>query len=284
MKRKILIVDDEQDIRDVLAMALADMGHDVLTAGEGEQALRLFREASPPIVVTDIKMPGMDGIDLLQKLKQENPETEVIMITGHGDLDLAIRSLKCEATDFITKPINIDVLEIALRRAEERIVTRRQLREYTEHLEQLIREKSELREPPVVVGVDDRTPSPTASRGCSRDWTVGFIWWTPGFPRRTRRTLTEGWEAVKLTISRIRKMMLDILYYAKERELQTEGVDLARFAAQLATLFGKRMREQHIEFVSEVDPLAGEFEADPDVSAGGPGQHFRQRRGCLPER
>ena len=67
MKRKILIVDDEQDIRDVLAMALADMGHDVLTAGEGEQALRLFREASPPIVVTDIKMPGMDGIDLLQK-------------------------------------------------------------------------------------------------------------------------------------------------------------------------------------------------------------------------
>jgi len=54
MKRKILIVDDEQDIRDVLAMALADMGHDVLTAGEGEQALRLFREASPPIVVTGV--------------------------------------------------------------------------------------------------------------------------------------------------------------------------------------------------------------------------------------
>ena len=73
----------------------------------------MFRELSPAIVLTDIKMPGMDGIELLRHIKAESPDTEVIMFTGHGDMDLAIKSLKYEATDFVTKPINDEILEIA---------------------------------------------------------------------------------------------------------------------------------------------------------------------------
>ena len=83
----------------------------------------------------------MDGIELLQKIKHENPETEVIMITGHGDMELAIRSLKNEATDFITKPINVDALEIAVQRAKDKIIIREKLQEYTENLEKLVHEK-----------------------------------------------------------------------------------------------------------------------------------------------
>ena len=124
MEKKILLVDDEKDIRDVLRLPLMDLGFEVLEAENGEDALRLFENAQPPMILTDIKMPGMDGIELLQKVKHVNPETEVIMITGHGDMDLAVKSLKYDATDFITKPINVDVLEIALRRAAERILTR----------------------------------------------------------------------------------------------------------------------------------------------------------------
>jgi PAS domain S-box-containing protein len=142
MDEKILIVDDEEDIRVVLRISLADLGYEVFTAENGEEALRIVREVNPPIVLTDIRMPVMDGVELLRKIKQEDPETEVIMITGHGDMDLAIKSLKHEATDFVTKPIKDDVLEIALKRAHERISMRRQLREYTEHLEDLVREKS----------------------------------------------------------------------------------------------------------------------------------------------
>ena len=139
---KILLVDDEEGIRKVLGISLADIGYDVLTAENGEKALRIFKEFQPPVVLTDIKMPGMDGIELLHKIKTENPETEVIMITGHGDMNLAIKSLKYEATDFITKPINPDALEIALMRAHEKISMRQQIKEYTENLEQLVREKS----------------------------------------------------------------------------------------------------------------------------------------------
>ena len=142
MDERILIVDDEEDIRVVLKISLSDLGYEVFTAENGEEALRILKETNPPIVLTDIRMPVMDGIELLRKIKDGDPETEVIMITGHGDMDLAIKSLKHEATDFITKPIKEDILEIALKRAHERISMRRQLKEYTEHLEELVREKS----------------------------------------------------------------------------------------------------------------------------------------------
>ena len=142
MGERILIVDDEEDIRAVLDISLSDLGYEVYTAENGEEALRILSEINPPIVLTDIRMPVMDGIELLRRIKQANPETEVIMVTGHGDMDLAIKSLKYEATDFITKPIKDEVLEIALKRALERISMRRQLKDYTEHLEDLVREKS----------------------------------------------------------------------------------------------------------------------------------------------
>jgi len=139
---KILVVDDEEGIRKVLGLSLADSGYQVFTAENGEQALKVFRKTQPAIILTDIKMPGMDGIALLQKIKQENSDTEVIMITGHGDLDLAIKSLQSEAIDFVTKPINDDVLEIALNRAHEKISMREQLRAYTENLEALVKVQS----------------------------------------------------------------------------------------------------------------------------------------------
>jgi len=130
MEKTILLVDDEPDIREVLNISLSDIGYKVLTAENGADALNIFKNADIPVVITDIKMPGIDGIELLRKIKHENPETEVIMLTGHGDLDLAIKSLKFEATDFITKPINDDALELALVRAFEKIAMRKKLREY----------------------------------------------------------------------------------------------------------------------------------------------------------
>jgi PAS domain S-box-containing protein len=143
MEDRLLLVDDEDGIRKVLSIALADSGYVVLTAGSGEEALEIFRKEQPPVVLTDIKMPGMGGIALLKAIKKESPDTEVIMISGHGDMDLAIESLKSEAVDFVTKPINDDVLSIALKRAREKIDTRQQLRQYTDNLEKLVAEKTE---------------------------------------------------------------------------------------------------------------------------------------------
>jgi len=142
MGASILLVDDEEGIRTVLGISLADAGYHVTTAASGEEALARFAERKPDIVLTDIKMPGLSGLDLLERLKAADPEVEVIMLTGHGDMDLAIQSLKRDATDFLTKPVNDDMLEVALRRARERIDMRRRLRGYTENLEQMVRDQS----------------------------------------------------------------------------------------------------------------------------------------------
>jgi len=130
MKKTILLVDDEADLREVLDISLSDAGYNVLTAENGEQALNILKKTDVPVVITDIKMPGIDGIELLRRIKSNHPETEVIMLTGHGDLDLAIKSLKHEATDFVTKPINDEVLEMALQRAFDKTLMRQKLKEY----------------------------------------------------------------------------------------------------------------------------------------------------------
>ncbi len=138
----VLLVDDEADVRDVLKVSLEDLGYTVVCAEDGEEAVSLFKEHTPPIVLADIKMPKMDGIELLEKIKQMNPETEVIMITGHGDMNFAVRSFRFDATDFITKPIGMEPLERALKRARDKITVRRQFYDYTRNLETMLSEKN----------------------------------------------------------------------------------------------------------------------------------------------
>lgn len=138
----VLLVDDEADVREVMGISLEDLGCEVIYASDGDEAIERFREHTPPIVLTDIKMPGMDGIELLEKIKRIDPETEVIMITGHGDMSFAVRSFRFDATDFITKPIGMEDLERALKRAREKITVRKQFYEYTSNLEAMLSEKS----------------------------------------------------------------------------------------------------------------------------------------------
>ena len=260
-KWPILLVDDEEDIRDVLSLSIADMGYAVHAAENGEQALDVFRQIDPPIVMTDIKMPGMDGIELLQKIKRENPETEVVMITGHGDMDLAIKSLKFEATDFITKPINVEALEIALKRVQDKIVMKRQLKTYTQNLEALVREKTELQDHLSSLGLMIGSIS-HGIKGLLTGLDGGMYLVESGFSKENQDQIKEGWETVKLMVDRIRKMVLDILYYAKERDLRWERVDPLSFAEDLAATFAPKAKNQDIEFVQEFDETVGEFEID----------------------
>jgi two-component system NtrC family sensor kinase len=137
--QKILLIDDEEDIVRVLSMSLKSEGYDVVSALSGKEGLDVFKKESPDIVLTDIKMPGMDGIEVLKEVKKINSETEVIIITGHGDIDTAIEALQYGASDFINKPVRDEALSIALDRAIEKIDIRQKLREYTDDLENMVK-------------------------------------------------------------------------------------------------------------------------------------------------
>ncbi|MBC2711925.1 MAG: response regulator [Desulfosarcina sp.] len=131
----VLIIDDEKDIRDVTALTLMDAGYAVETAADGAEGLALCEQFSPRIVITDIRMPRMDGIQVLETIKQRFPDTEVIVATAFGEMTIAIRALQLDASDFITKPIHTEAMMVALERARHRYRTRKQLKDYTRHLE-----------------------------------------------------------------------------------------------------------------------------------------------------
>ncbi len=137
---KVVLIDDEQDIRDVLNLALQDSGYDVFSAEDGETGLRICEAEFPQIVITDIRMPGMDGLQVLASLKKKIPDIEVIVATAFGEMDVAIQALQLDASDFITKPISDEALHLALSRAKARFTSKKQLKDYTALLE---REKAE---------------------------------------------------------------------------------------------------------------------------------------------
>jgi DNA-binding NtrC family response regulator len=116
MKRIILIAEDEEKMRRVLEVNLQDQYH-VLLAKDGEQALRLFKENEINLLLTDMRMPGKDGLSLLQEVKRLRPEIPVILITAYGTIESAVSAMKEGATDYLLKPIQMEEVELVIQRA-----------------------------------------------------------------------------------------------------------------------------------------------------------------------
>ncbi|MCU0597662.1 MAG: sigma-54 dependent transcriptional regulator [Desulfobacterales bacterium] len=113
----ILIVDDETSILKTLSGILSDEGFETITASNGYEALKILDSESPDLVLLDIWMPGIDGIDTLKEIKKIQPATPVVMITGHGTIETAVNATKIGAFDFIEKPISIDKVIVAINNA-----------------------------------------------------------------------------------------------------------------------------------------------------------------------
>src|SRR5262245_23901935 len=119
-KGRILVVDDEANARTALAELLRDEGYQVETAADGFKALPKLEEFAPDLLLTDLKMPGMDGIDLLRRARERDPECAAVVMTAYGAVDTAVAAMRQGASDYLTKPINVDELSVVLDRALER--------------------------------------------------------------------------------------------------------------------------------------------------------------------
>ncbi len=118
-RQKILVVDDEQLIRWSLEQNLKKQGYEVFTAGSGEEALRLVREELPELVLLDIQLPGINGLETLERIKEHDEEVTVIMVTALGVLETAVKAMRLGAYDYINKPFNLDELAIVIKKALE---------------------------------------------------------------------------------------------------------------------------------------------------------------------
>ncbi len=117
--KRILVVDDEENLRRVTQLKLQQAGYEAMTASDGSQALDVLSKHSQDLVLTDLKMPGMSGIDLLRKVKEEYPEVIVVVVTAYGTIESAVEAMRLGAYDFIIKPVNFDGLKLIVSRALE---------------------------------------------------------------------------------------------------------------------------------------------------------------------
>ncbi len=116
----VLLVDDEADFRELLAKRLGKRKLKVLTAGDAAEALRLLASIPVDVVVLDVRMPGMSGTDALREIKTRLPDVEVLMLTGHAQLDVALAGMELGAFDYLLKPVDIDALLYRLQDAYRR--------------------------------------------------------------------------------------------------------------------------------------------------------------------
>ncbi|MDY6861608.1 MAG: response regulator, partial [Thermodesulfobacteriota bacterium] len=120
MSKSILVIDDDRLIRVQMSDSLQEKGYDVTMAEDAERGLDILRTRNFDLVILDIILPGMSGIEAISKMKEIDPDTIIIMITGHGSNKLAMEAIDAGAYDYFTKPIKMDEMEIMIKRALEK--------------------------------------------------------------------------------------------------------------------------------------------------------------------
>lgn len=255
----LLLVDDEDGLRRVLSLSLADRGWRVRSASGGAEALALFRAEPVPVVVTDIKMPGMDGLELLREVKKLDPDCEVVLITGHGDIDLAIQGIKLDAADFVTKPIRDDALDIALSRARERRAMRRAIREHTEHLERLVEQKTrELLAAERLAAVGQAVAGLSHSIKNMASGLEGSLFLLrQGLDGDRQAYLEQGYEMLEVNVRRLKELSMDMLRFARPQDVRPQPADPVAPARQVVELLAPRARADGLELILEAPGMGG---------------------------
>jgi signal transduction histidine kinase len=270
---RLLLIDDERPILEMLGFSLASEGYEVITAENGKEGLRIFEEESLKLVLTDIRMPGIGGLEVLKRVKAIDNEAEVIVITGHGDMDSAIAALQHGASDFISKPIRDEALMIALERAEKRIAISQQLNEYTENLEEKVEEYTvELRQAHEELIRSERlaTIGETVAglahyiKNILTGLRGGMYMVNTAMAKDKPSMLKDGWGMVQRNVERVSVLTLDLLRYSKERipertvckpnEIVSEGVELMK----------ERAKEHRVKLNMVLDPNLKEAYLDRD--------------------
>lgn len=270
-KQHILLVDDEDGIRRVLGLVLKDFGYTVSTAPGGHEALAALAampaDALPDIVLTDIKMPGLDGLGLLKAVKELYPELEVIMLTGHGDMDLAVASLRHGAGDFLNKPVSDDALEVALQRAAERREMRAALRRYSENLEQLVEQRTrELIEAERFAAVGETAASLAHSIKNIAGALEGTMYvLEKGLKLDRREYFEEGWQMVRGDVARLKALALGLLDLGSSEKIRPVPGPAARPLEEVAVLLRARAAEGGVRLEVSIDAPGKDFLLDAEA-------------------
>ncbi|MEJ5376757.1 MAG: response regulator [bacterium] len=262
--RKLLLIDDERAILEVLGISLASEGYEVLTAESASKGLEIFRQGEIKLVVTDIRMPGMDGIELLKNIKALDQEAEVVVITGHGDMESAIAVLREGASDFITKPIREEALLLALQRAEKKIQTTELLKQYTSGLEEKVaqyRRELEMAQEELLRQERLATIGETVAglahyiKNILNALRGGAYKVNSALAKADWPLLQEGWNMVQRNMERISQLALDLLDFSKQRVPEKSPCNPVELVSEVVRILQPTAEEQGIKVISRLEEV-----------------------------
>lgn len=284
MNELILIIDDDKVILELAAIVFRSSGYRVLCATEGRSGLQLIAEAHPDLVLLDYMMPGMDGIEVLNDITRNAPDTAVIMFTGLGNEEVAVRAMKAGAADYIVKPFrNQDLLErtrnvLRLRRSEmhnrellaERERMQRQLEGWNLELERRVEEKSQELEAAhaEIMQVEKLATLGHIAAGLAHEIrnplnSINLFAQILRNSDETGAESTEFLERIQSEVERIDSLVVRLLAASRSQSRMAETVQVSRIAEEAIAFFLPQITAQRVSLdqeIGETTPLFGDQE------------------------
>jgi len=266
-KVRVLLVDDEEGFRTAIARRLGKRGFILTQAATGEQCLEILAQDPVDVVVLDVKMPGISGIDTLKIIKQEYNKIQVILLTGNVAVSDGIEGIKSGAFDYLTKPVEIDHLANKINQAFEMIRLEEEKQkelEYREKLEKKMIDTERLASIGTMsTGIAHEINNPLAIINES----VGFMKYilsTPEMLKCNRRdALMMGIEKIENSIKRASKITHQLLVHVKKPELQFSSVNLKSLLNETFGLLKREIKDKQININWEIDPKKNMVWSDP---------------------
>jgi signal transduction histidine kinase len=264
---RLLLVDDETDFRRAIARRLTKRGITPAEAANGEECLRLLAEQPMDVVVLDVKMPGMNGIEVLGRIKEKHPETEVILLTGHSTTPDGVAGIKSGAFDYLTKPIELEQLISKIHQAHDKILRAAEKKReaaYRVRMEQQMIATERLASlGTLATGVAHEINNPLAIIKESAGW-MRLILKNPqmsDIPRREDFEKAIG--KIETAIERARRITHQLLGSVQRQEAAVVEVHLPSLVAETLELLHREIANRNVSVQREIAPEAETIWSDP---------------------
>jgi len=264
---RLLLIDDEDDFRQTLAKRLAKRGFAVEQASDGAQGLALLEAGNVNVVVLDLKMPGMTGMEVLQKIKGRCPGIEVILLTGHATTASGVEGIKSGAFDYLTKPIELDHLVTKITQAREKILRQeaeRQETEYRKKIEQQMIATERLASlGTLATGVAHEINNPLAIISESAGWMKQLLAREELKGMHRRQDFELALDKVEKSVERAKRITHQLLGFVRKTGSSFSQVDLAGLIEEALQLIEHETKKRNIKIMRDIAAAPGAIWSDP---------------------
>jgi C4-dicarboxylate-specific signal transduction histidine kinase len=266
-RTRILIVDDEGGFRETLARRLEKRGAVVNQAAGGEEALASLAQESVDVVLLDVRMPGMDGLSVLERIRHEHPDTEVILITGNVSTQEGVAGIKAGAFDYLTKPIEIEHLIGKIRQAFDKLVrTQEQAREarFRVRMEQQLIAADRLAALGTLsAGTAHEINNPLAIINDAAGWLKSRAARDESISDAMRKDLDLALDKIESSVKRARRITHQLLSFSRQADSMTKEFNLSELAVEVVELTRKTASENEAEVTAACEVKDMRLWSDP---------------------